>query len=408
MSYAQYLRLTLPDRREHIYRAYLLRFIDGLVTATLAFALPLMIYNATKSVTWSGIAFLIEWLPRMVSVPIAGPLVDRYGSKKMFIVADGFRALVLVGAFITSMCIPEYWQLLLLVTVMTGMMAQVSFVASEHLGVHVVTSKPVHEVQSMQVNIDQVVLVLGPMIGGALLMTGNWLVFASSAFFSVLGINIAMRLQGIKKAERKTDTSFSTLQGLRHGLKMVWGNASLRYVVLGTVIFNFLLAFITVLTPAIVKQHYGGGDAQVSMLWSLGAVCSVVAVTTASKVVDHVGVLAIGIFSGIIASVAAALAGFANSYGIYVVFAALFLAMDGAYAVYIRTARARIVPLEEFGVTIGAIVLLSMIPFPLVGLLVAVMPFSVAPLCLAGCAFLCAVATVLGHHKVDRAVIDEA
>jgi MFS family permease len=396
-------------RHEHVYRAYVLRFIDGLVTSTLAFALPLMIYNATHSVTWSGIAFLIEWLPRMISVPIAGPMVDRFGSKRMFIIADGLRAFVLVAAFATSMLLPNVWQLLLLITVATGMLAQVSFVAAEHLSVHVVTSKPVHEVQSMQVNIDQAVLVLGPMVGGALLMTGNWLVFASCAFFSVFGLNVATRLRGIKKSHgQEGGTTHSTLQGLRHGLRAVWSNESLRYVVFGTIIFNFLLALITVLTPAIVKQHFGGDDAQVSALWSIGALLSVIAVTAASRVVERFGVLTIGIFSGVVASVAAVLAGFADAYASYVLFAALFLAMDGAYAVYIRTARARLVPLEEFGVTVGAIVLLSMVPFPLVGLLVAVMPFSLAPVCLAVCASLCVITTLLSHHKIDRQTLAEA
>jgi MFS family permease len=397
----------IPHRRDYSGRAYVLRFMDGLTTTTLAFALPLMIYNATHSVAWSGTAFLVEWLPRILSIPLAGPWVDRFGSKRIFMLADSARALVLIFALLSTVVYPQIWPVLLGITVLSGMLAQVSFVAAEHLGVHIITSKPSHRVQSMQVNIDQAVLVLGPMVGGILLIGGNKLVFLATLVLSVLSVVLAGRVRRIKESGNTRDQT-SIWEGLQQGAEVIKNNPALMHVVAGTAIFNLLLAFITVLSPFMIKGQFGGSDVQVSLLWMIGAIGSIVAVSVANRIIARWGIVVVGCISGVLASLAVCVAGFADSYVGFVVFAGLFMAMDGVYAVYIRTARARIVPLEDFGVTVGVIVLLSIIPFPLVGGLVAIMPAKLLPYCMVACAAACCLSAIFSYLRIDQQALSQA
>lgn len=400
MSFASITRLWESD----LNRAYMLRFADSVTTSTLIFAMPLMIYNATQSLAWSGLAFLIEWLPRLLSIPAAGPLVDVFSSRRMFIVANGGRLAVLAAAFVWLVVAPHAWMLLLGVAVINGMLAQLSFVAAEHLGVQVPTAKSHHQVQSVQVGIDQSVVVLGPMLAGVLLLAGNVGVLAGVAVMAGVSLYLAICLRPLlnsKPAEQKV----SVIAGFKQGLRIIAGNKSLQFVVMGTTAFNFLLALITVTTPAIVKEQFHGTDGHVSLLWTAGAVVSIVAVAIASRIMTRTGIVILGFISGIAASIAAIVAGFASSFVLYAVCVAVFLAMDGVYAVYIRTARARIVPMEHFGVTVGVIVLFSLIPFPLVGGLIAVIPQAVLPFLICICAVVSLIVTFISYVRIDHAAL---
>ena len=381
----------------------MLRFADSVTTSTLVFAMPLMVYNATQSLAWSGLAFLIEWLPRLLSIPAAGPLVDAFSSRRMFIIANGGRLVMLVASIAWLIVAPQAWMMLLVVAVINGMLAQLSFVAAEHLGVQVPTDKSHHQVQSVQVGIDQSVVVLGPMLAGALLFAGNPGVLVGVAIMAALSLYLALRLRPLPKVS--DERGVSVYAGFKRGLSIIRGNTSLQFVVMGTTAFNLLLALITVTAPAIVKGQFHGTDGHVSLLWAGGAVVSIVAVAIASRIMNKSGIVVLGFVSGIAASIAAVVVGFAPSFITYAVAVAVFLAMDGVYAVYIRTARARIVPMEHFGVTVGVIVLFSLIPFPLVGGLIAVVPPVLLPFLICACAVISVLVTFVSYLRIDRTAL---
>ncbi|MFC7484824.1 hypothetical protein ACFQX7_39005 [Luedemannella flava] len=79
-----------------------MRFVAGRGLAALAdqfllFAIPLLVYKTTGSVAASGLVFLIEWLPRVLFVPVAGVLADRIDGYKLYVGADSVRALLAMG-----------------------------------------------------------------------------------------------------------------------------------------------------------------------------------------------------------------------------------------------------------------------------------------------------------------------
>jgi hypothetical protein len=274
------------------------------------------------------------------------------------------------------------------------------------MGVRIPTKKSHHEVQSIQVGIDQTVMVMGPMLAGALLFFGNLGVLVGVAVLSMVSIFFARRLRlvhVVSDVERH-----SVLSGFRRGWSIIAASRPLQYVVIGTVAFNFLLAFITVITPAIVKGEFGGTDGHVSLLWTVGAIVSIGSVYVASRVMKRTGIVVIGTVAGILASLAILVASTAHSLIIYAICVAFFLAMDGVYAVYIRTARARIVPIEHFGVTVGVIVLFSLIPFPLAGMVVAAIPQTAPPFILSACTIVCLLVTVVSHIKIDRLALADS
>ncbi len=85
--------------RYQIMRFMAGRFLSALGDQFLLFAAPLIVYQATGSVAKSGLAFLIEWTPRILFLPVAGFFADRFNHRHLYLVADFSRVIVCIVAY---------------------------------------------------------------------------------------------------------------------------------------------------------------------------------------------------------------------------------------------------------------------------------------------------------------------
>ena len=75
------------------FRVFLLSlFVSRLGDQILLFVVPLVVFQLTGSVAWSGLAFAAENLPRYVSFPICGALCDRRSPLALLQVSQVLRA----------------------------------------------------------------------------------------------------------------------------------------------------------------------------------------------------------------------------------------------------------------------------------------------------------------------------
>lgn len=77
------------------------RFAGSLCDQFLLFAVPLAILKATGSLTFSSLAFVIEWLPRILFFPLSGFLADRIKPRFIFFNVEAGRSVLMVVAFLT-------------------------------------------------------------------------------------------------------------------------------------------------------------------------------------------------------------------------------------------------------------------------------------------------------------------
>jgi len=381
---------------------YALRAIDGLTTAMFAFAGPVMIYNVTKSLQLSGLAFFLEWLPRMIATPLIAPFVDRYGAKRIFLFTNGCRTLLFVVVTITFAA-TLHWQLLLVAAIIAGMMGQMSFVAAEHVGVMVATPQTMHRVQAHQVNIDQSLLVAGPIIGGLLLYFGNSATLIGAATLAAAAFLLATAAQSYIAKNDSADTrSLSTLQGLKKGIRLICKHQILRLVVMCTMLNNILLGTVMVIVPATVKEAFSGTDTTVSIVWASAAAASIVAVTIGAKLLPRIGLAQLGLISGLATAAGATCIALASSLLAYILAMCLFMAADGLFAVYIRTVRTQTIPAQSFGVAVGAITLLNIAPLALSGALVGLIGPGLVPALLICGSAIATIALCMAYSTIHR------
>lgn len=92
------------------------RFLASLMLSRLAdqvllFLVPLVIFQSTRSVGWSGLVFALEMLPRLLFVPLAGFLCDRVSPLRLLHISQAWRALACIGAIggYWAWCSAPYW-----------------------------------------------------------------------------------------------------------------------------------------------------------------------------------------------------------------------------------------------------------------------------------------------------------
>jgi hypothetical protein len=80
------------------------------------------------------------------------------------------------------------------------------------------------------------------------------------------------------------------------------------------------------------------------------------------------------------------------------------------YSVYMRSVRQQVIPVEDFGKTVGMITLLNNLPQPLAGLVIAVLAAPLGTqtviLLLTGITALIGVAVASGWHATVKAELD--
>ncbi|MFF4211111.1 MFS transporter [Streptomyces sp. NPDC001796] len=398
-------------------RVYAPRACDALAYSMATYAMPLVVLATTGSASLTGLAFALEWIPRVAAFGFAGDLVDRSGAAIVCFLASLTRALLVAGAAVVLVMLPRgtaETATVMALAAVTGALTQFSFIANEAVGAIVgrrVEGRS-HKVQPVLIGIDQTATLVGPALGGVLLLTGPTRMLACLSVLSFLSAGLALQTPPTPlRAARQGG------QGRRGGMREGWRTLrslpSLRRLVAGLACSNLALGLLQSAGPVLVEDHFGRSPAAVGTLWSVAAAATLVAVTCCRFALDRLGLWGVGVISATVASAACLAVPQAPSYLSYTALVALFMAADGGLTVVLRTLRSLTIPPAAFGTTLSLTILLLLLPFPVAGVLLAVTPPPYLTDVIGACAVLQAVTLLvtfvrLRKDPVLRATADPA
>ncbi|MEV5878034.1 MFS transporter [Streptomyces sp. NPDC052101] len=352
---------------------YLPRSMDAAAFAMTTYGIPLLVLAATDSASLTGLAFALEWIPRLGAFAVAGALVDRHGTTRVIRFASAARALVVLGA---ALVLPaQSGGLGQTVTVMllaacTGVLTEFSYIATETAGAKASRDAQgrAHRVQSVLLGIDQVATLAGPALAAVLLQwAGAPGMLTVIAGFSLLAALLVPR----QHHQDSSATAQPVLQGLHTGWSTLRSLPALGWLVGGLTVSNLAVGLLQAAAPVIVVKQLGHSTADVGMVWSAAAVASLAAIALCRRAIDHWGLWPVGAVSATIAASACAAVSLARTYSAYLALIAVLMAGEGGMTVVLRTLRSRLIPAPVFGATLSLTILLLLLPFPLAGLLVA-------------------------------------
>ncbi|MGW2404054.1 MFS transporter [Streptomyces sp. NPDC001739] len=390
-----------------------MRAADQLATAMATYGIPLLILATTGSAVLTGLAYLVEWVPRLGAFSFGGALVDRYGPYRVFRLANSARAVLVALTVAALSALPEPGAagtaVVLCFCAVAGVTAQVSFLAAEAIGAAASQQSPrgAHRVQSVQIGIDQGALIAGPLLGAVLLLAGPLALLAAIATASVAAAAGTVGCYRHRAAPAVADHATSLAGSLGAALRTVVRRPALIWLVAGLAASNLALAVIESSAPITVMQHFGHSSVMVGAVWSAGAALSLLGLGACGRSIDRWGLWSVGAVGAVVVCLGSLTTALAPDFATYTVGVALLLGADAVMTVVLRTLRTRLIPAQGSGATLSVTIVAVLVPFPLAGALVASVPASGLPVLLTGCALvqITVLAAAFGALRRHRAAL---
>lgn len=134
--------------------------------ALLLFLLPVMVYAYTSSLSWSGLAYAMAWLPRILVTPLVGASIDQWGVRRVSVVADLVKLAGCLYVAQSLVTMPSALTVTLCAGLLNGLVAignAQSLIAYEKM--IALVSCDVDRDVNMLCRIDQLAMILGPLLG---------------------------------------------------------------------------------------------------------------------------------------------------------------------------------------------------------------------------------------------------
>ncbi|QHD06775.1 MFS transporter [Pseudomonas sp. R76] len=385
-------------------------FLSRLADQILLFIVPLIVFQTTNSVSWAGLAFFVESLPRYLAFPVCGALCDKFSPVRILHISQVYRALACVVAVaLYGVFDGIYW--LVILSALCGVLTTQGIMAREVVMPHIFKHYTYAKTLSYSQIADQSGLVLGPLVAALMLevWAWHWVVIGIAGLFVLA--DVAMWVW-----QRNTTVNLHSheqhpdiwLQPLRIAFGHIRNLVELKRIITLAVGVNLMIGVTLATSAAMVTGQYGAGKDTYALLQAAGALVTIGILFYLARATLPLKVM--GGLSYAMIGVGALITALSPNVWAYSVGFLLVTGFDKMFNVYLRSTRQRVIPVQDFGKTVGVITLLNNLSQPLAGLLVAVLAAPLGTqtviLLLVGLTALLGVAVASGWHATVKAELD--
>ncbi|QJI28795.1 MFS transporter [Pseudomonas sp. ADAK18] len=385
-------------------------FLSRLADQILLFIVPLIVFQTTNSVSWAGLAFFVESLPRYLSFPVCGALCDKYPPVRILHISQVYRALACVVAVaLYGLFDGIYWVVIL--SALCGVLTTQGIMAREVLLPNIFKQYSYAKTLSYSQIADQSGLVLGPLVAALMLevWAWHWVVLGVAGLF--LLADFAMRIW-----QRNTRINLETfeqhpgiwLQPLRIAFGHIRHLPELKKIIVLAVGVNLIIGVTLATSAAMVIGQYAASKDTYAGLQAGGAVVTIAILFFLARSTLPLRVL--GGLSYSMIAVGALITAISPNVWAYAFGFLLVTGFDKMFNVYIRSVRQRVIPARDFGKTVGVLTLLNNLSQPLAGLLIALLAAPLGTqaviLLLAGITALIGIGVASGWHAAMKTELD--
>lgn len=233
------------------------------------FALVWWLTVTTGSATVLATATTVALAPQILLGPIAGAYVDRLNRRLVLLVSDSFIALVslwLAYLFLTGSMQVWHVYVVMLARSFGDVFQWPAMAASTSL---MVPQRHLTRVAGLNQTMNGLLTIIGPPLGALLLslipLHGVMLVDVGTALFAVIPLCFIAIPQPPKVAS-EASVRPSVWRDVREGFSYLRGWRGAMALIGGALIFKIALTPAFSLIPLLVRNHFGGGAAQLSLL----------------------------------------------------------------------------------------------------------------------------------------------
>ncbi len=247
-----------------------------------------------------------------------------------------------------------------------GFFSSQAQIALEHTVKNYFSIEETPKVQAKIQICEQLSLILAPLFAGLalkyiqypVLIATTGFLFVFSGFLSKKIFNNDFSKDKIANFETKIVQSF--VRGCRH----IWESKHLRLLVLFSIFANFFYGVILALNAPIIKGIFLASDQALSMMYTIAGSVTIVTLSFIPLLTRYLSVKIIGVIGILLFFISAIFLSLASNYEMYIVFYAFFIAGIMLTNIMTRTYRVKLVPKDDFGITVGVIFFIMKSGFP--------------------------------------------
>jgi len=347
-------------------------FLSRLADQVLLFLVPLVVYQTTQSVAWSGVAFFVETLPRYLSFPVCGVLCDRYSPLKLLRSSQLLRACACIAGIAGELLFGGIGWLVAL-SAISGVLTTQGVMAREVMLPHVSGGRPFQQTLAYAQAVDQVGAVLGPVLAAFLLTRTPWqasVVVAALLFFLADMATSAWKRMSPVQLPAPEGRHHSVLAPIRTAFRHVLRAPGLLRLVVLAAGLNLVVGVTLASSAAIVTGFHGRGTSVYAVLQVAGAAVTMLVLLTIARTRLPLGTMGIAAYLLVLAGGLMTIPG--PSFALYAAGFLFVIGFDKMFNIYMRTSRQRIIPQQDYGKTTGVLAMLNNLTQPLAGLLIGV------------------------------------
>lgn len=338
---------------------------------TVLFAVPLMIYQSTRDIRFSGYAFALEWLPALLAYPFAGLLADALGGRQLFMRANLARAACLALAVALCLAAPSMmvWVLMASGVLMSVLMAPIRMAVEKTVPLMATRGGELANWQSLVQNMELLSMVLGPALAALLAHYIGKLPLLGVAALALLVAAWCWR--GVPSAPRAPRPVHGVLAELRLGWSLLLANRPVRLLALLNFSINLAFAVALSANAFVITGTFGASDGVFGLVNAGAGGLALLNLLLIPRLLRSMTVYQLGALG--FALLCGGLLVMGLSVGVASYALAFLVAMAGValFNVFNRTQRVRAIAPEHLGKVMGPFYLLNLLSYPLGGVLTA-------------------------------------
>ncbi|HTJ66781.1 MAG TPA: MFS transporter [Actinospica sp.] len=359
------------DARSVLRLFVLARCMSFMADATVAFVVPVLVYQLTHSASMSGLALAVEYTPKIVLVPFLGARSQRFRLRPQFWTVEAVR----VALCLALVLAPKVW-IIMLLSASVAVAGSHAYLLNESLVAFTFTGRDRTVAQARLQTSDQLSRVVGPAVGAAVfavvgahaILLGALVLYATCALV-LFWLPASADRPG--KAPSKDSKS-----GVRRGYAIFRASPDLMRLTALLCATNFAAGVMLAIAPATIVQSFHlptsrfGVVAAVAAFVTAGSMMVVGRRKSKTSVPAHGADPALGRRALAVCLAALVIIVAAPDFYVFTIGYAIYFAANVAYATYQRVERLRHIPQDGVGETIGLMTALFWSSVPLSGLVV--------------------------------------
>lgn len=252
--------------------------ISNLGSSVTLFVLPLLVYKLTGSALDLGISSAANMLPYLLFGLILGAWVDRVDRKRMMILSDVARALVIaVIPLLARLGLLTVWWIYAVGFLHSTL--TICFSSGEFAAIPSLVDRDDLVTANGRIQASySAASILGPVLAGVLVsfVPLASLMLLDALSFLASSLSIALVTISFNQSEGEAGERKHILQDVVEGLRYVWGHPVLRNISIMMALVNFVSATSAAQLVLFAKQRLLVSDNQVGLLYTAGSVGVVV------------------------------------------------------------------------------------------------------------------------------------